>query len=1054
MTHRIQNLLRVILLGSLLVATAYADPEAKKSYNLPTADAAESLKRFAETSGRETLFAAEVVRGVKTKPVSGNLTAQEAIAALLADTGLAYAVDEKTGAIAVRRAVDPNDARAAQNSDRPQVENGSLVLEKVEVTASRDTGLINKGVIPREEKAAINFMVLNRMEIEGTGATDINEVLRSLPQVASFESETQSLTGLRGYATFGAGVTPATKVDLRGFGVAGTTILINGRRMPLVRESQAGGPDIGRIPLSAIDRIEVLPASAGGMYGTNSMGGVVNIILRKDYSGRELTFSYGQATAGGANEVGVTYTEGRKLFGGKASLTWTIDLRDRQPMYYRERPVYNRFLEVNRPPSEGGDFLNWYDRGGFSNFPSIPGVVVAISQSNFRPEPLNIPGTTGTINYAQIPLNQDGTSLTPASFAPGANKLNPTAPYGNFALFNPSTSANFNATFTHELIKDRLNWYFELGLGHSEMEFQTPINPRVITLLPSDSRNPFRTGVTPGYPGQRINYYFYPSDLPGTLQMTKNQTVRLVLGANGKFSLLGHDWSWALDASADYNARLAKGYTPDQLLNAILASAATNLKARPFYQPFADHLSNPNPTAAAELARTSYRQNDDFVWLGSGVARLNGAVFDLPAGPVQVSLLAEYNSQWYNNVFKNRVDIALVEKYGFSYAPSGANFSLLATTADQTRATANIGTEVVVPVLSKDATLFGIHALDVSAAASRTDITDAEPFNAYNLGLRFAPIPDVALRVSYGTGTYPPLDFYTSPTTFTDIVGATTRDPLRGNTFIGDYTSIAGGNPDLQPERTNTWNFGLVIEPRLKVLKGFSATLDYGYVEKVDGITSMSLTTLLANEAYFPGRVVRGTPTSAEAALGWAGQIESADVRRFNTGNLWTQYLDTSLRYNLTTESLGSFYFTLRTTNTREYRTRLRPNVAITDTLDQIGFPLHFRGSGSVAWRYLDWVVTPSWSYIEAYRDLGNVGVDDSLTTNLQVRYDIPTRIGTNSAWRRLLLGTQITVGVNNIFDKYPPYVLNPASQSFRSFYSTFDDPRGRYVYLRIKKTY
>jgi outer membrane receptor protein involved in Fe transport len=153
------------------------------------------------------------------------------------------------------------------------------------------------------------------------------------------------------------------------------------------------------------------------------------------------------------------------------------------------------------------------------------------------------------------------------------------------------------------------------------------------------------------------------------------------------------------------------------------------------------------------------------------------------------------------------------------------------------------------------------------------------------------------------------------------------------------------------------------------------------------------------------------------------------------------------------TANLGSFNFVLRATNTREFKTRLRPNTPITDTLDQILAPLHFRGSGSAAWRKGNWTVTPSWTYIESYRDSLNVPVDNSLTTNLQVVYNLP--FGTTvDRWLGLLQGTQWTLGMNNVFDREPPYVFNPGGQNFRSFYSTFDDPRGRYVYLRIRKTF
>jgi outer membrane receptor protein involved in Fe transport len=684
-----------------------------------------------------------------------------------------------------------------------------------------------------------------------------------------------------------------------------------------------------------------------------------------------------------------------------------------------------------------------------SNFVSQPGVIVGRSATNAL-VPLNIPGATGVVNYATVPTNQDGTNLTPASFLPGVNKIQPSDVYGRFAMFNPSKSANLNATLNHELIKDRLSWYAELGLGYTDMQFESPPQPRSITLLETDLRNPFRTGVVPGYAGQRVQLYYYPADLPGTAQHTRNITVRYVTGFNGKFSLFGHDWKWALDGSSDYNARKAFGYTPDQLLNSIVNAGTNNPLARGFYQFFADHINNRNTNAAQKLTNTSFRQNDDYIWLGSAVARLNGTIWDLPAGPIAVSLLSEYNSQWYQNIFKNRVETSVTNEYGLTVGP-GQNFAPSGSANATTRATANGGAEFVIPVLGKSWTPLGIRALDLVASTSRTAITDSKPFSAHNLGLRFMPISDATFRVSFGSGTYPAQEFMTVDSVFTDLVGQTTPDPRRGNTAIGSYTSFGGGNPDLQPEQTRTWNFGLILDPRW--VKGFTASFDYGFIEKQNGITSMPIATLLANEQFFPGRVVRAAPTAAESALGWAGQITQADVRRFNTGNVWTQYLDTSVRYRLMTERLGSFNFVLRATNTREFKTRLRPNTPITDTLDQILAPLHFRGSGSIAWRQGNWTVTPAWTYIESYRDSLNVPVDNSLTTNLQFAYTRPAEFGA-TGWRGFLQGTQWTLGVNNLFDREPPYVFNPGGQSFRSFYSTFDDPRGRYLYFKVKKSF
>jgi iron complex outermembrane receptor protein len=116
----LSGLLRAAALGSLLFLCARAE-EAKKSYNLPAGDAASTLKLYSEISGRETLFAAEVVRGVQTKAVKGELEAQQAITTMLEGTGLVAVSDKASGALAIRRITDPNGSRAALDlaSDRP-----------------------------------------------------------------------------------------------------------------------------------------------------------------------------------------------------------------------------------------------------------------------------------------------------------------------------------------------------------------------------------------------------------------------------------------------------------------------------------------------------------------------------------------------------------------------------------------------------------------------------------------------------------------------------------------------------------------------------------------------------------------------------------------------------------------------------------------------------------------------------------------------------------------------------------------------------------------------
>jgi outer membrane receptor protein involved in Fe transport len=475
------------------------------------------------------------------------------------------------------------------------------------------------------------------------------------------------------------------------------------------------------------------------------------------------------------------------------------------------------------------------------------------------------------------------------------------------------------------------------------------------------------------------------------------------------------------------------------------ASRTVTPQAIAFYNIFADHDALPNTAAASALAHSSSRENSDYVWQSEVNARVNGEPFDLPAGPVHASLVAEDRDQNYINTFRTVYDQQLLQSLGVVQNNGSAP-------SNNDRSTRLVGTEMTLPVLGKGATLLGVHRLDFVGAYSYNWLTDAKAFSSGNIGVLFAPVPDLSFRVSYGAGTYPPMDSQTSPIVLNDVVGASTPDPRRGGTAIGNYTQITGGNPDLKPEQTTTWNFGLVFQPRQ--LKGFSATFDYGYIGKVNGIQSLSVSTTLANEQYFPSRVVRAAPTATDTALGWAGQILSIDGRSLNTGHIWSQYLDSSVRYDLVTQSAGNFYFIFRATNTREFKTRLRTGVPVIDTLDQIGSPLHFKGTGSLAWRKGPWTITPSADYIESYRDALNVGVGNSLTVNLQVSYEVKPGAVTDAGWRRWFAGTQWIVGINNLADAEPPYVQNPGSTGFATYYSTYDDPRGRFLYLRIRKNF
>jgi iron complex outermembrane receptor protein len=311
----------------------------RKTYDLPAADAVVALKRFSEQSGRELVYPVEQVRGITTQEVKGELTALEAINRMLAGTDLYVLQDEKTGALAVNRATDPNAARAAQGSGRPQksttTKGGALELERVEVSSSKINGPVNQTIFSTTETGVFNYDVISRVDIDRMGVTSLEELMRFVPQTSDYGSV--SLQGQVGNPQIAGGATfQNSEVKLRGFASTQTAILINGRR--LQRGNITAGADLSRIPIGAIERIEILPSSASAVYGGGAIGGVINVILRKDFAGRDLTATFSTSTDGGGTKYGFSFYEGRFFNEGRTRLSLTLVLRkDRAALPRRPR---------------------------------------------------------------------------------------------------------------------------------------------------------------------------------------------------------------------------------------------------------------------------------------------------------------------------------------------------------------------------------------------------------------------------------------------------------------------------------------------------------------------------------------------------------------------------------------------------------------------------------------------------------------------------------------------------------------------------------------------
>ncbi len=1034
------------LLASFLFAGALASAvfaaDAPRRFDLPVDDAERALKRFSEQAGQQVLFPSDVVRGVRTNAVAGELDTAAALEQMLAGTGLEAVRDARTGAFTVRRGLKPEANPKVQRTD-----DGAVRLQALEVSASRIDGPVNQTIFSTNETGVYHYDVINRIEIERLGATNMEELLRFVPQTSDYGSI--ALQGAVTNPQSPGGMTyQNSEVKLRGFSSLQTSILINGRR--LQRGNLSAGADLNRIPVAAIERIEILPSSASAIYGGGAIGGVINVILRKDYAGRDLTAYAGTSTDGGATEYRLTYFEGRSFNEERTRLSYTLDYFHRDPLYLDDRDYLQRALD--RYPPESGVLVSGrpiYEQYIIPAFASNPGTIIINAPSGS----LGIPGAP-TARFAALPQGltaAQASALTPGSFTATANRANLGGRFGRSMLYRPEDRYSLNATLEHTFVPDKLELYSEFGLSYSRSAYSFPQITPTLNLTATDPLNPFRTGVTPGFVGVPISIVLDPVDLPDPDLFQDRRGVRGVLGFKGKF---GTSWDWSLDGTGEWGRSHSEGTNPTQnLVNFINSTSTIGLmqaQRRAIYNPLADHVANPATDAMAPFI--GYMRDFTFT---SNLAQVNfrlvGDVFRLPAGPLRVSPGAEVIWAQY----KGKQQVLTAPEYL-------ANFGGVQGVASYTtnsRRTESAFVEVVAPLVGQGWRPIPVDAIDLNLAARWEGTDDSTNKTTPTAGVRVQVNPSVAVRVSYAEGFFPPdqSNYEGSRTTENAVTPGT--DPFRGNTNIPPRTEISGGNPELKPETSTSWNYGVVLTPRFA--PGLTLTADYWRIEKKDAIRVINGPSfVVADPASYPGRVVRAAPTPTDIANGWLGAVTLIDWRPINVGFTQTDGVDLRVRYTFDVASVGKLTLLTSASWTNSFRDQVLPVNPITERVGSSGNPLKWRGYSSVFWERDVWTAGLTARFIDDYAadttlpspaiptatGYDGARIPSATLFDLQVSYRIP--LGRRTGWQGWFNGTQWTLGCENILNREPAYRTDRYG-----FYSRYENPRQRYVYLQVKKS-
>lgn len=946
-------------------------------------------------------------------------------------------------------------------------EDESVPLEEVMIRGRRIDGLNNRGLLQNGEDGALYHDVVTSEEIERLGVSSIEELFRLLPQTSSASTSLQD--PVRNTQTTGGFTSQASTIGLRGFPSAQTVVLVNGRALPRSGVYNGDGADIDRIPIAAIERIEILPYSGSAIYGAGAIGGAINIVLRKEYAGNDLNAYVGTTTEGGANEYRLTYTGGMTFNQGRTSLASTVSYHHREALRASDRDFLDEGLRRYGLDSTavGAQGRRLFESLILPAFARSPGTILVGGSPSAPVNDLGIPGEPG-VRFAAIPAGvtaAESLGLTPASFQDTGGEANLAPRYGRSILYQPIDSYNVNMQWGHDFVEEELHAYGELTLGYDRREYSTP-QALALDLSETDPLNPFRTNVTPGFVGRPITIFLDTPDLPDPSAHYENEYARTVIGMKGRLS---PRWEWSADGVIDYARNTVDSNDPITNLTGLTALTpfsdpgppAPAATRRAIYPILADH--GAFPIGAADAASYFAFERNSVVrtlqWEGN--ARVLGAVLDLPAGPLQTSVLGKY--QYWDFHAGQRTSFGDAWAQLVYNAPSSGE-------ADRVPASRKVlqgALEISVPIITSRWHPVPVESFEIQGSVSRERnvsssvdpdglrFSDTQSASSNVIAGRLQVTRDVAFRASWSEGFYPPNwpDVGLPVTPFT--LPGFFADPARGNT-LQFFTPGApliqiqqGGNRDLKPESARSRNLGVLLTPRF--LPNLSLHVDYWRIEKVDAVVSTSFSNIIANPDAYGFLITRAAPSASDVAKGWLGFITAVDARSFNAAITRTQGVDIRLRYLLDTASLGTFDFIGSGTFTDKFELLATPSAPVIDTAGGSG-PLRWRARGSLTWnrqnwsstltaRYTGWRSTPTTAPSPSYPgaiELDGARIPGSLRWDLQLGYE--------ASW---LANTRFTLGAINLFNREPAFVSDGVG-----FYNSVEDPRQRVLYLQVRKSF
>jgi outer membrane receptor protein involved in Fe transport len=309
------------------------------AFDIPAGDLAIGIRDFAKVSRQQVSFDGALVAGRRGNAVKGRFAPEQALARLLEGTGVGFRkADHGVFVLSAEGNADAAETAASNGEQNAPTQNAAA--------ADGSTAILVTGSRVRGGRTASPVITISAKQIREEGFTDLGEVIRSIPQNFSGGQNPGVDAGAGQGGPSDYNLTGGSGLNLRGVGPDATLTLLNGRRMSYGGFAQA--VDISAIPVEAVDRIEIVPDGASAIYGSDAVGGVANVILKRDFHGVTVGARYGGATDGGLTTheynatAGATWSSGGFIVAGEKTSNDPIysDQRDYTKSMYRPSTLW------------------------------------------------------------------------------------------------------------------------------------------------------------------------------------------------------------------------------------------------------------------------------------------------------------------------------------------------------------------------------------------------------------------------------------------------------------------------------------------------------------------------------------------------------------------------------------------------------------------------------------------------------------------------------------------------------------------------------------------